>query len=310
MAGRKRTRRSRGGIIGIITMVLVLALGGIGYTLGWIGGDRPADTSAPIRPASDPVTGETVSIHIIDVGQGDSILIRTPEGDMLIDAGTNSSEDELKAYLDAQGVTAFKWAVFTHPHEDHIGGADMVLASYKVDTVIIPDKDTTTKVYERMLDGIESNGSALVMAKPDYSFKLGGVTFTLLAPIGTGYKDINNYSVVVRADYGTTSALFTGDAEDVSENEMLARYGSSGLLDCDLLKVGHHGSDSSSTEPFLKAVSPAWAVISVGEGNTYGHPKAVTLEKLDTLGIPYYRTDQCGSVVFVTDGKNMTLNRK
>lgn len=307
MAAKRRSRRS-GGIIGIAALVLVLLIGGIGYFGGWIGGNDPGSgTQEQTRPAPGPVSG-TVGYHIIDVGQGDAILIRTPEGDMLIDAGTNSSEDELKAYLDGQGVTLLKWAVFTHPHEDHIGGADMVLANYKVDTVIIPDKEATTKVYERMMDGIESNGSTLLIAEPDYSFTLGGVTFTLLAPNGTGYKDLNNYSVVVRADYGTTSALFTGDAEDVSENEMLSRYGSSGLLDVDLLKVAHHGSDSSSTEAFLKAVSPAWAVISVGEGNTYDHPKAVTLEKLDRLGIPYLRTDREGSIVFTTDGK--TLSRK
>lgn len=301
MATGKRSSRSKGGIFGIVLLLIALLVGGwfgFGRDLLDTGRDNPETTQTP-------VSGETVSFHFIDVGQGDATLIMTSAGCVLIDAGTNASESQLKAYLDSMKVTELAYAVFTHPHEDHIGGADMVLANYKVKKVILPEATATTKVYERMMDGIENSGAELIVPEPDYTFKVGEVSFRVLAPQGTGYKDINNYSIVLRADYGETSVLFTGDAEDVSEAEMLNAYGTTGALDVDLLKVGHHGSDSSTTEDFLRAVSPKWAVISLGSGNTYGHPKAVTLEKLNEYRVTYYRTDECGSIVFVTDGKTM-----
>ena len=129
---------------------------------------------------------------------------------------------------------------------------------------------------------------------------------TILAPIDDSYSELNDYSVVVRVDYGSTSALFTGDAEALSEEEMLSRHALSGKLDCDLLKVGHHGSESSSTKAFLEKVSPNMAIISCGEDNKYGHPNRKTLDSLNTLKIPYYRTDLEGSILIKSDGKTLT----
>ena len=253
-----------------------------------------------------PVSGGEVQFHFIDVGQGDAALIRTEKGDILIDAGTNSSEDELKAYLDSLGVTDIEYAVFTHPHEDHIGGADMILNTYNVKNVVLPDATATSKTFERMMDAIEAEKCEVIMAAPDKTFKVGDLTCTILAPIGTAYTELNNYSVVIRAEYGDTSVLFTGDAEVYAEKEMLERYFLKGLLDCDILKVGHHGSDTSSSQAFLDAVTPVHAVISVGEGNTYDHPKQEILSRYEAMKLEIHRTDKEGSIVFTTTGGEPT----
>ena len=293
MAKRKKKKQGKGIVPAILVLVAVIAALFFGKD-ALLGG-------LTNNPAA-PVSGGEVQFHFIDVGQGDAALIRTEAGDILIDAGTNSSEEELKAYLDSMGVKDLEYAVFTHPHEDHIGGADMVLSTYNVKRVILPDATSTSKTFERMMDAIEAEKCEVIEARPDETFTVGEMTCTILAPISTSYTETNNYSVVIRADYGETSVLFTGDAEVDSEAEMLERYRFKGLLDCDLLKSGHHGSDTSSSQEFLNAVTPTYAVISVGEGNTYDHPKQETLTKYDAMKIRYFRTDKEGSIVFVSTG--------
>ena len=293
MAKRKKKKQGKGIVPALLVLAAVIAALFFGKD-ALLGG-------LTNNPAA-PVSGGEVQFHFIDVGQGDAALIRTEAGDILIDAGTNSSEEELKAYLDSMGVKDLEYAVFTHPHEDHIGGADMVLSTYNVKRVILPDATSTSKTFERMMDAIEAEKCEVIEARPDDTFTVGELTCTILAPISTSYTETNNYSVVIRADYGDTSVLFTGDAEVDSEAEMLERYRFKGLLDCDLLKSGHHGSDTSSSQEFLNAVTPTYAVISVGEGNTYDHPKQETLTKYDAMKIQYFRTDKEGSIVFVSTG--------
>ena len=280
-------------------VVLIAVIAGLFFGKDAIFGGLSDDPSAP-------VSGGEVQFHFIDVGQGDAALIRTEKGDILIDAGTNSSEDELKAYLDSLGVTDIEYAVFTHPHEDHIGGADMVLNTYNVKNVVLPDATSTSKTFERMMDAIEAEKCGVIEATPDKTFKVGELTCTILAPISTSYTETNDYSVVIRADYGETSVLFTGDAETHSEEEMLERYRFKGLLDCDLLKVGHHGSDTSSSQAFLDAVTPVYAVISCGEGNSYGHPIQAILARYEAMKAEIYRTDLEGSIVFSSTGGEPT----
>lgn len=296
MAYKKKRRKKVGCLTAVVALIAAVLgyLYSAGYLDGLLGKEPPA-----------VVEGE-VEFHFIDVGQGDAALIRTADGHVLIDAGTNDSEEELIAYLKAEGITELVYAVFTHPHEDHIGGADAVLEYCEVENVILPDKTATTKVYERMMDAIEAEEANVIIAEPEATYSVGDLVLTILGPVGSGYKDLNNDSVVLRADFGASSVLFTGDAEDVSEEEMVNRYALNGKLDCDLLKVGHHGSDSSSTEAFIKAVSPEMAVISCGKGNDYGHPKQVILTRLDAYGVTYWRTDLEGSVVVISDGETLT----
>ncbi|MBO5512867.1 MAG: MBL fold metallo-hydrolase [Clostridia bacterium] len=289
----KPRRKQPKTLVGVMLTLLITALAALGviFVPDMLGNHTSA-----------PVSGGEVQFHFIDVGQGDAALIRTEKGDILIDAGTNSSEDELKAYLDSLGVTDIEYAVFTHPHEDHIGGADMVLNTYNVKCVVLPDATATSKTFERMMDAIEAEKCDVMEAVPDKTFKVGELTCTILAPISTSYTETNNYSVVIRADYGDTSVLFTGDAEVDSEAEMLNRYQFKGTLDCDILKAGHHGSDTSSSQAFLDAVTPVHAVISVGEGNTYDHPKQEILARYEAMKLEIHRTDKEGSIVFTSTG--------
>ena len=295
---KRRSRKRKKKIIKRISFVVgLLAL----IAALYFGKDAIMGAFTSQQPAA-PVSGGEVQFHFIDVGQGDAALIRTEAGNILIDAGTNSSEDELKAYLNSYGVTDIEYAIFTHPHEDHIGGADMVLNTYNVKRVILPDATSTSKTFQRMMDAIEAEKCEVIEATPDKTFTVGELTCTILAPISTSYTETNNYSVVIRADYGETSVLFTGDAEVDSEAEMLERYRFKGTLDCVILKSGHHGSDTSSGQEFLNAVSPVYAVISVGEGNTYDHPKQEILARYEVMKMKVYRTDKEGSIVFTSTG--------
>jgi competence protein ComEC len=245
-----------------------------------------------------------IEVHIIDVGQGDSILVVTSGGNMLIDAGPNSAEDNLKNYLTGNNISSFEYAVFTHPHEDHIGGADMIMTGFTVSNVILPGCTSSTQTYARMMDAIEKSGANVITAVAGSEYVLGSVTASILAPVSETYSNINNYSVVIKLTYGETSFLLTGDAEKESETEILAKF-SANFLKCDVLKVGHHGSDTATTLAFLKAVAPKLAAISCGAGNSYGHPHGITLSRLSNEGVTVYRTDEHGTIVFISDGKKV-----
>lgn len=252
---------------------------------------------------------DRLSVFFLDVGQADSILLRSPEGKfMLIDAAKNDGAPALLRTLKEFGVKELEYLVLTHPHEDHIGGADAVLEQFAVKTVLSPDVGSTSKSWRDVLDAIEKEGCKDLIARPGdtYGF-FEGCTFTVLGPYDTD-EDLNNCSVVFRLDYGETSFLFTGDAEEREELSILENGGSS-FLKADVLKVGHHGSSTSTCEEFLSAVSPRCAVISCGENNEYGHPHRSTLDALEDRGIEILRTDLSGTVMVQSDGKNLTVSK-
>ncbi len=251
------------------------------------------------------VSGE-LAVRFIDVGQGDASLIVTPDGTaMLIDAGIREKQEELVSYLNACKITVLDYFVLTHPHADHIGGAEAIFDEFEVKNVLLPDAVTDTAVYERVLRKIDSEGAAVHVAEPGKIYELSDARFTLLGPVES-YDDLNNMSVVLRLDYGSTSFLFTGDAESKSEADMLKAFPES-AFSADVLKLGHHGSSTSTSEEWLSAVHPSYAVACCGKDNDYGHPHRETVEKLARLGIPLLRTDLSGDIVFSSDGKTVTL---
>ncbi len=251
---------------------------------------------------------DTIELHIINVGQGDSVLIKTEAGNILIDAGTGESEEALSHYLSSVGVESFEYCIFTHPHEDHIGGADMIIEDYDVRNVIISPVVTTTKTFDVLIDALERSEANVIEAHPDSKYKVGEVEIMIMGPIKLYDRDLNNSSVITRINYGAVRMMFTGDAERTQEGDVLDRY-SIFDLDCDFLKMGHHGSSTSSCEAFMNAVSPSVAAISCGVNNKYGHPHRETIEKLDSLGIEYHRTDEMGDIVYVCDGKSIELKK-
>ena len=306
---KKRSNSKR--VVSIIIFLLVLIAAIVAYLNPNLFEQPEPQDPTPTPPVTS--TEGQVLVHVIDVGQGDAILLTAPEGNILIDAGDNIEryEQALKNYLAGLGITKLNYIILTHPHADHIGGADVILKNYKIDTVIMPDKAATSKVYEAVLDGIEQNGADLELAEAGMTFSLGSLSCKILAPLKE-YSDANDCSVVIRATFGSVSMMFTGDAEGnlegKAEKDILAKYNAN-ELQCDFLKVGHHGSDTSTSPALLKAVSPKIAAISCGTGNKYGHPVQSTLDALSAAGVLAYRTDLSGTLVFVCDGKTIEYRK-
>lgn len=245
-------------------------------------------------------------VHFIDVGQGDSILIEADNHYMLIDAGENNQGTTVVNYLKEQGVKKLDYVIGTHPHSDHIGGLDTVIHSFDVGKVILPDVIHTTKTFEDVLDAIAENGLKITKAVVGNTYSLGASSFTIVAPNASDYDDLNDYSVSIKFINGENSFLFTGDAEKISEAQMLSNDID---LSADVLKLGHHGSSSSSHDKFLDEVKPDYAVICVGVDNSYGHPHKETLQKLKNRNIKVFRTDIQNTIIFTSNGKNITINK-
>lgn len=252
----------------------------------------------------ETVDGE-IRIHSIDVGQGDSTLVMAPGGNLLIDAGTNSSEDDLIAYLESVGVYEIEYFILTHPHEDHIGGADAVIGACKVKNVIMTEFTSSSRTYENVLDALEaSTDTNVIECEAGAEYNIGEMKIRLLGPDPDDLgNDTNNSSIITKITYGRTSMLFTGDAEAAVESDLIEIWG--GELDCDFMKLGHHGSTTSNTDGFMDIVTPYIASISCGVDNSYGHPHREILEMLGERNIEYYRTDEMGDIVFVCDGEKI-----
>jgi len=255
---------------------------------------------------TSPVNGQ-LKIHFIDVGQADSILIQQGNASMLIDAGNNPDSSLVKNYISQQGITKLDYVVGTHPHEDHIGGLDYVINSFEIGKIYMPKATSSTKTFQDVVNAIKAKGMKATVPTVGETFKIGAAKATILAPNSSSYEDINNTSIVIKLTYGNNTFMLDGDAEDVSENEMLSKDLN---VKADLWKLGHHGSSSSTTQNMLDKVDPKYAIISVGKANTYGHPTQSTMSKLKAKNISVYRTDENGTIVVTSDGKNITFNTK
>lgn len=245
-----------------------------------------------------------LKVSFIDVGQADSILIQTGASSMLIDAGNNPDSGTIINYINKQGISRLDYIVGTHPHEDHIGAMDAVINKFEIGKVLMPQVTTTTKSFRDVLTAIKNKGLTITVPAAGSTFQLGKASCTVLAPNSSHYDDLNNYSIVIKLTFGKTSFLFTGDAQTASENEMLSKGYD---LKADVLKVGHHGSGTATSPDFLKAVSPEYAVISVGKNNDYGHPHQEILDRLNEAGVRIYRTDESGTVTAISDGQKVSF---
>lgn len=245
----------------------------------------------------------SLAVHYIDVGQGDSVLIGQDNHYMLIDAGENDQGEVVLNYLKSQDVDNLEYVVGTHPHSDHIGGLDDVIEQTAVKNVILPKVMHDTKTYKDVLTAVSKKGLKITPPVSGDTFLLGSAKVTILAPNSIEYEEINDYSVVLKIQYGNRSFLFTGDAEKTSEIEMVKRYGKQ--LHSDVLKVGHHGSTTSSTEEFISAVAPDYSIIQVGIDNDYNHPHKEIIDRLSNTKI--YRTDLSGSIIAVSDGNSISI---
>lgn len=289
-------KRSKISLITLVASLIIL----------FVGCSAVPQVDKPLTNNTAMVSGQ-LKVHYIDVGQGDSILIQQGSENMLIDTGTNSSAKSLINYLEAQNIKKIDVLVLTHPHEDHIGGADVVIKEFDIGAIYMPKITSTTETFKDVISAISSKGLKIISPKPGDIIKLGDAVSTILGPISSNDKDLNTYSIVLKLAFGNNKFLFTGDAEASTEKDMINKGYD---LSADILKVGHHGSDTSTSQGFLDKVNPKYAIISVGKENNYGHPHLLTMDKLKIKNIPVYRTDEKGTILVTSDGNNITFNSK
>ncbi len=248
-----------------------------------------------------------LQLHFIDVGQGDCTLIITPEGEsMLIDSGKDSESEKVISYISKLGIKTLDYMVISHFHDDHYGSCDEVAEEIGVDVVITNGAPADNNTEKELMQTFERQGCEIMTADAGFELTLGELELYVLGPTQISDGGGNNDSLVIKLTYRASSFLFTGDAEILEEEAILDMY-TPNSLSCDLIKVGHHGSNTSSSDDFLDAVDPSIALISVGEGNSYGHPHKSVIDSYNERDVEVYRTDRLGDVVILCDGENIML---
>ena len=292
-------RKGKNKISAVITFIIAAVIVISGYLYPKTAGDK---TDIYLPSNSD----FTASVHFIDVGQGDSALFVNNGHYVLIDSGESEYSDKVEEYCRSLGVEKFDCILVSHPHSDHAGGMADIVRDIGCDNIIIPDIDAqyiTSSFYEDFIDAAAESDADIYYAYAGDKYTYGDMNFEILSPKETG-KDLNNDSIVTLFTYSDISVLMTGDAEKKIEKQIINDYPA---LKCDVLKVGHHGSSTSSCSDFIKTVSPECAVISVGENNKYSHPSELTLKTLEENNITVYRTDYDGNVILKTNGKQYRI---
>ncbi len=300
-----RTEEKRGinkKLIYIIVALVLAVASGLGFNLEEI------ESMLNSTPAyAEQQNG--FSVHFIDVGQGDCTLVMSGGKSLLIDAGENGHETEVLNYLRSMNIKKLNYIIATHQHSDHIGGIPEVLEEFEADNIIMPRltkaQTPTNSTYTAFLKAVQNSKAKVISAKPGLTYTLGDASFEILGPVTNDCEDINSMSAVTKITYGETSFLVTGDAEKDEELEIIENGAD---LDCDVLRVGHHGSSTSSSREFLEAVTPEVCVISCGANNDYGHPHDKALKRISYQTDEVYRTDICGSIVMTSDGENIDIS--
>ena len=279
-----------------IVLLIILCLLVVGCANPFVESDDKTSVST--------FSGDTLRVNYIDVGQGDSIFIQLPNKEtMLIDAGEAYEADNVINYLNSLGIKKIDYVVGTHPHTDHIGGLEEIVNTFDIGSIYMPKASSTSNTYLDLLTAIKNKGLKIKTAKSgvvvldDDNLKL-----EFIAPNSDNYSELNNYSAVLKLTYLNNTFLFMGDAETLSEDEITSD------VDADVIKVGHHGSDSSSGIEFVNKVSPEYAIIMVGEGNSYNHPYQSIIDRYESVGAKVLRTDLDGNIVCDSDGVEVTCS--
>lgn len=262
-------------------------------------GDTEGEAADP-----DGYSQEPLEVHYIDVGQGSATLLKSGRHAMLIDTGDSDQGTKIQLYLTKQGVENLDYLVLTHPDADHIGGAPVIITKFGIGQLFLSNYEKDNKTTQKVRDAMQYKGLTASDCQVGDTYTLGNASFTILAPVKE-YADSNNASIALMVQNGNNRFLFTGDCEAEAEADLIA---SGADLSADVYLAGHHGSDTASSQAFMDAVSPTYAVISCGEGNSYGHPHAEVLNRFRSMGIQVFRTDEQGSVIAESDGTGITWN--
>lgn len=265
--------------------------------LGAMSTPEPALAASKDKP-------DKMEVHFLDVGQGDSALVTCGDSAMLIDAGDDSKGTAIQNYLKKRGVSKLDYLVLTHPDADHIGGAPVIVTKFKIGKVFVSNFEKDNQTYRKLVQSLDDKRLKALTPKVNSKYSLGSAAFTILAPNDV-YDTPNDSSIALLLQNGKNTFLFTGDAGEDAEKDILENNAS---IAADVYKVGHHGSKYSTSKAFFEAVDPDYAVISCGEGNSYGHPHAKTLNTLRANGVKVYRTDESGAIVATSDGKAISFN--
>jgi len=259
--------------------------------------------SAPLDAPKQITSTDVTTVTYLDVGQGDSTLIELVNGEvMLIDSGEAEYADTVADALTDRGISRIDYLVATHPHSDHIGSMADIIENFEIGTFYMPNVTHNSKSFEKMLEALHENNVDSIAGKAgDVIFEKDSLKAEILSPVKSSYDELNDYSIVIRLECGNKSFLFMGDAEKYAENLI------TGNVSCDVLKLGHHGSSTSTGEGFFQKANPSYAVISCGADNSYGHPHDEIIELLVRKKVPYYRTDADGDVVIICDGENINI---
>lgn len=262
----------------------------------------PTENTITVQSVSTTVVSSDskLQIYYFDVGQADSSLIIANDKTMLIDCGNNEDGPLLVNYIQALGIQKIDYLIGTHPHEDHIGGMDDIINNLDIGTIYMPDVTTNTNTFESVLEAISNKALTISTCNIGDTFVLGDGIATIMSVSNEDESDLNLNSIVIRFVFGNQSFLFMGDAEEKNEAEITWPA-------TDVIKIGHHGSDTSTSEKFINAVKPKVAIISVGKDNTYNHPSSDVISRLQKLGTTIYRTDESGTILLTSNGTNYEI---